>query len=98
MDRPSYNQNDINAMKGGGNEITKLLLQSLRALECCFHPILTKINVYFHDRMCREVANGFGIKDNILIRKGAGATDTFFFFFLLQLILKPEHCCSPIIG
>lgn len=65
-------------MKEEKNETSKLLLQSARALKCCFHPILTKINVYFYYSMCPEVANGFGIKDNILIQPGAGGTETLF--------------------
>lgn len=66
------------AVKEEKKEKSKLLLQSPRALKCCFHPILTKISVYFYYSMCREVANGFGIKDNILIQPGAGGTETLF--------------------
>lgn len=67
-------------MKGRGvaHETFKLLLQSPRALKCCFHPIFTKINVYFYYSTCREVANGFGIKDNILIQPGAAGIETLF--------------------
>lgn len=65
-----------------------------KSFEVLFYPILTKINVYFYCSMCRKVANGFRIKDNILIQKGAGATE----HHLLQLILKLESRCSLIIG
>lgn len=74
--------------------MSKSLLPFPRALKCCFHSILSKINVYFYYSMCRKVANGFGIKDYIWIQLGAGGTEP----LLLQLILKPERCCFLIIG
>lgn len=43
---------------------------------------------------CQEVANGFGIKDNILIQKSAGDTDTFFFtsaYSKARPLLLPYH-------
>lgn len=66
--------------KGQKNETSKLLLEPLRALKCCFHSILTKINVYFYSSECREVANGFGIKDNILIQRPPVAHKPCFWF------------------
>lgn len=65
-----------------------------KSFEVLFYPILTKMNVYFYCSMCWKVANGFRIKDNILIQKGAGGTE----HHLLQLILKLESRCSLIIG
>lgn len=66
--------------RGRKNETSKLLLEPLRALKCCFHSILTKINVYFYSSECREVANGFGIKDNILIQRPLVAHKPCFWF------------------
>lgn len=48
----------------------------------------------FYYSVCRKVANGFGIKENILIQLGAGGTQP----HLLWLILKLGRRCSPIIG
>lgn len=94
VNRSPHDQNHINALKERKkNETSKLLLQSPRALKCCFHPILTKINVYFYYSVCREVANGFGIKDNILIQPGAGGTETLFTsaHFKPRALLLPYH-------
>lgn len=65
-----------------------------KSFEVLFYPILTKIKVYFYCSMCRKVANGFRIKDNILIQKGAAGTER----HLLQLIWNPERRRCLIIG
>lgn len=92
--RSSHDQNHNNKMKEENKWNIQITTSISKSFEVLFYPILTKINVYFYCSMCRKVANGFRIKDNILIQKGAGGTE----HHLLQLILKVESCCSLIIG
>lgn len=93
VNRSPHDQNHTNVMKEGKNETSKSLLQFPRALKCCFHPILTKINEYFYYSVCRKVANGFRIKDNILIQVGAGGTEPLFTsaHFKARAPLLPYH-------